>query len=65
MTTRYQAEPAARDFGIDDVLCTRLEVKGLDLILNHAEEGEIFVSETVERRLGTLGKALGLKGVVA
>ena len=44
---------------------TRLEVKGLDLILKQAEEGEILVSETVERRLGTLGKALGLKGVVA
>lgn len=43
---------------------TRLEVKGPDLILKHAEDGEIFVSETVERRLRTLGKALGLKGVI-
>ena len=45
------------------LLCrTRLEVAGGELILRIPGEGEVFVSETVERRLCTLGKARGLTG---
>ena len=41
---------------------TRLAVKGKKLLLKIPAEGEMFQSETVERRLRTLARSLGLKG---
>jgi len=44
---------------------TRLKVSDDKLTLVVPEDSELFVSETVDRRLKTLGRSLGLKGVVA
>jgi len=41
---------------------TRLAVKGKRLLLKIPAEGEMFQSETVERRLRTLARSLGLQG---
>jgi exopolyphosphatase/guanosine-5'-triphosphate,3'-diphosphate pyrophosphatase len=43
---------------------TRLKVSGSKLTLVVPEESALFVSETVERRLKTLARSLGLKGVI-
>lgn len=43
---------------------TRLVVKGKRLLLKIPAEGEMFQSETVERRLRTLARSLGLKGKI-
>jgi len=43
---------------------TRLAVSGKRLLLKIPAEGEMFQSETVERRLRTLARSLGLKGKI-
>lgn len=44
---------------------TRLKVKKGELVLRVPEDGAPFVSETVERRLRTLGRAMGLNARIA
>jgi hypothetical protein len=40
-------------------------VTDVRLLLRIPPEGEMFQSETVERRLGTLARSLGLKGEIS